>query len=346
MTRAFSAILLLVATATTAFAQSPGSYHSGWGYINSEGMLVGQATIAGAPAIEGTVTIRRNGALIDTVAADKSGKFQIPNLDPALYEIRCDAKNGCGIVSFLLRQGKGQVRPMQLYCSSLSSKKVNEIVSRQWAPVMDASKLVFGRLEDYLDSRQMTQTKRVRLDRGTLMVQLAMPSPASAVSHNVIGFQDGKQVFEEAVDAQGVVRIPDLKPGLYDIVIAGQGHCALQAELVAGPEEISARTSSDVRLVSTQIPQPEAAATLQAPIVIMDEPLDDEILPPPTELALPAGGAPVGAGFAGGGGAGGGGAALGGGGGALGAAAIAIAAAALADDDDGFNQNASSGLAP
>ncbi|MEC8555205.1 MAG: hypothetical protein VXZ82_09405 [Planctomycetota bacterium] len=341
MTRAFSAILLLVATATTAFAQSTGSYHSGWGFMNSEGILVGEATIAGTPVIEGTVTIRHNGALIDTVAVDKSGKFQIPNLKPALYAIRCDAKNGCGVVSFLLRQGEGQVRPMQLYCSSVPSQKVNEIVARLWSPAMDASKIVFGRIEDYLANRQTTQTKRVRLDRGTLSVQVVLPSPGSAESHSVIGFQDGKQVFEEVVDAKGFVRIPDLKPGLYDIVIAGQGHCALQAEVLAGPEEISAVTNSDVRLISAQIPQSEAPSTLFAPVVIMDEPEADEILPPPTELALPASGAPVGAGFAGGGGGGG---AFGGG--VLGAAAIAIAAAALADDDDGFNQNASTGLAP
>ncbi len=344
MTRALSAIFLLVATATTAFAQSTSSYHSGWGFINSQGILVGEATIAGFPVIEGTVTIRRNGVWMDKVAVDKSGKFQIPNLKPGVYTIRCDAKNGCGVVSFVLRQGKGQVRPMQLYCSSVPSQKVNEIVARLWSPAMDASKLVFGRIEDYLANRQTTQTKRVRLDRGILSVQVVLPSPASAESHSVIGFQNGKQIFEEAVDAKGFVRIPDLKPGLYDIVIAGQGHFALQVELLAGAEEISTVTSSDVRLISAQTPQPEAPATLYAPVVIMEEPEADEMLPPPTELALPAGGAPIGAGFAGSGGGGAGGAALGGG--ALGAAAIAIAAAALADDDDGFNQNASTGLAP
>ncbi len=191
-------------------------------------------------------------------------------------------------------------------------------------------------------------------------------------------YRDGNYLLSTASTAEGDFAVSSLPLGMNSLVATGpSGHTAFSFEVIAENEgelvNPTAGVKSDAgsKFVSMQGESPESLYVVLIPPAMMPEVkriVEDNLgggAPPPTsnlagpgaagaaQGAAPGGGFPIGGmggggGGFGGGGFGGGGGGLGGGGAGgllIGAGAIAAAVAA-SNDDDGFNLNVATAIAP
>ena len=349
--------LVPVPTPTVNSTQVQSSvYHSGWGYLKSDGSLSGQVVTVGAsatvrPQSNATVTLSRDLVVVATTQADANGSFVFSGLTPGVYEIATESPESYGIVSFEAVQGGGNAAAsvMEVYASSMRRSSVDEVLQSLWAPQDGVG---VGRpFVDVVDPlRPAAQSQRVAIRGGAVSGQVAFSNPLCIPEAHVVKvFSQGKLVATAPVDRMGKFSFPVQSPGPVDLVLGGSAYAAMGVELVEDATRLSGHASGDVRLVS--LASAEAIAqNLLVPAVGgpssdgTDQPIP--LGPQPLPLAGPGfpmeGGFGGGGGYSGGGGMGGGsggggvGGGIGGLGGLLGIAGLAVGVTALADDDDGF----------
>ncbi len=326
------------------------AFHSGWAHLAGEDLRGSVSTPArpGAGA-NAKVSLLKNGVVQRSTLADENGAFVFASVNPGVYGITVESDEVCGAISFeAVPAPAGGAIPFQVYAATMPKALVEDIWASMWAPPSEVvyRPQSFAQLAAPVGTK-VAQTERVVAVDGRVRGQLAFDSNQSVPTSQVIKvYRNGSLVATERVNESGQFSFA-AEPGIVDVVVGGNAFACIAVDVVAAPG-VAAQSEGSTRFVSTNAVQPGAADQLLIPVIGSGQ--SSEEAPPVVEPVLPiefAGGGFAGPGGFGGGSGGGGGGGRGGGGGALlGLAGLAVGVTALADDDDGFNLNQASLIAP
>lgn len=350
-----------------------------WVRLDAEGLIRGTLLTLSADGAESgrigaNVVISQDGNILLETKSDLGGEFVLSGLKPGTYALQVtgDVTRAAYALHILPNDSAHLSSDLKVFASIIAKDRANELVSANLAPAWDAGQDVYYRAHEtdpIADQREFNDSHQVVLRDGNLVGRVSRPGWTFA-EQDLTGtvaqiVREGNVVASAPVNREGFFMVPDLAPGVYDLFVSGDdGFAVLAFEAVLPAKPLASKNDGTVRFVSTQagfatdclccemIHQPEIACC---------EVVVEEVIEPacgcgndPCTCGQDACGAPspvCGGGFAGGGGfyGGGGGGGIGGfgGGGLLGAAGLAVGIAALAtQDDDGFNQNLPSPIAP
>lgn len=270
---------------------------------------------------------------------------------------------------FLTNAPGGATAPLAVPLAEIPTQEIATGVSSATSTgAGDSQASANGNFGSAASSRYHTQ----RMADGSVEGRVIVPATGAVAvpgKTQITLYRNAKVVSQTVSDAEGNFVLPNVPVGVNSLVANGStGHAAYHIHVTDAAELVNPvsqkSNKSGVRLVS-RVNQPGSLQIYVIPSSMMDDvrdavndPSDDddeeifalgEPLPGapgmgPAPGGFP-GGAPAGGGF--GGGAGGGG--FGGAGGAAGLAALAAGAvgiAAASDDDDGFNVNLATRIAP
>lgn len=365
-------------TTVAAVEQPAGSFlnplqQQEWVVLDSTGSVHGiysQLGPDGTPRVLPGVTVQlsRNGAPIQTVVTEPDGHFAFQGLRVGAYALI--AKSPSSVAAFALHilpaGASSKLDSNFIVFGTASGGAAVEGVMRPHAvATVNASGYYPDLQTDPAgDSRRFNTGAQVRLRAGNLLAgRISRPNGAGAdLSGNTVHIlQNGRVVAETVTNSAGEYQVPNIAPGVYDIIIAGKDGVAASSFRAVGGDDVSLNAKPAKAATSLVSTVQESVPSQQVSAVLQDTPdsLNIELVSPgdffsgaPVEEVLPPtdfGMAPVpGAGFVGPGGfaGGGGGGGFGGGGGGggfggigalLGIGGLAAGIAALASEDNGFN---------
>ena len=303
------------------------------------------------------VTIAQKGKTVSRVITDADGMFQFKDIAVGSYSFvaqsdYCFATFGIHI----LPVGSGSPSSFEVCVSGLASATAKELIKDNWVPAESGAAEVFHK-DPLGDKRVVSTSPKVLLQNGDLFGQVSRPGlPISEqdLTGNVAHiFQGGRSIAAAPVGRDGTFRIMNLAMGVYDLAVVGEdGNAVIGFEAIRPNAVTVKRTSGAARLVSFQDASDRLTIELAEPVEIGEGP-EEVPFPAVQDSGQPfiGGGFPARGGFGsggggfGGGGAGGGGIAGGGIGGLLGIAGLAVGVAALSNNDN-FNPQLASIIAP
>ena len=333
-----------------------------WVVLDANGSIEGiyaQMNADGTPRMLGGVSVyvSRNGMPIQSTVSEPDGRFAFSGLGIGTYALVAKSPNSVAAFALhVLPAGASSKLDSRLmiYGTSVGGAAVADVFRSHATPTSNVSGYYPDLQTDPLgEARRVSVGGEVRLRNGNLLVgRISTPRGVSAAADlggNVVHIMSGGRVVGHGTtDANGEFQIPNVTPGVYDIIVAGKDGVAAGAFRAVGGAEVSMKSTSKTKFVSVQQDVPD---TLNLELV---NPGDyfvgetEEIFPPEEVGMVPVPGAGfVGpGGFAGGGGGGFGGGAGGGGSGGggfgglgalLGIGGLAAGVIALSDNEDGLN---------
>lgn len=327
-------------------------YHSGWAVLDASGALSGQVVTLGSA---GELRAVPNAA-VELIAlsgqpfggsTDASGHFSLPGIKPGVYRLTSAGESSFSTFGVQVVAHQESSDGFSVYASNISPMKADQML-RALAVPQSAVGPAYGKLST--PAMPIVQSQRVALTNGVLNGRLAFSSGyGDPAVHTVKLLSDGQVVDTTSVNAMGMFSVKPQGAGIYDVLVGGIGQGVMSVEVVDDSVQLTS-TSKGAKLVSKNA-NVAVQASLMVPVAMPGGGPDGQPIPA-EEFAGPA---PLGGGFGGpggfsggggfGGGSGGGGG-FGGAGGLLGIAGLAVGVAALADDDDGFNGNLATPVAP
>ncbi len=315
------------------------------------------------------IVISKDGEVVYKTKSDAGGEFVLADLKAGTYalQVNGDLTRAAYALHILPNDSDHLSSDLQVYASVIRKDRAMELVSENLTPAWDAGQDVYYRnheVDPIADRREFNNSHHVVLRDGNLLGRVSRPGWTFA-EQDLTGtiaqiVQDGEVVATSAVNRDGYFMVENLGAGVYDLFVSGDdGFAVLAFEAVEPSEPVASGNDGKIRFVSTQvgmatdclccemIHQPEiACCEVVEQVVEVTEAACEEVDPCGCPTPVCGGGMAGGGGFHGGGGGGFGG--VGGGfGGLLGAAGLAVGIAALAtQDDDGFNQNIPTPIAP
>lgn len=352
-----------------------------WVRLSDDGKIAGTLSVlnsTGQPEgrVGAKVVVSLEGRAILETICDEGGSFELAGLKPGTYAIQCggDHTFAANALHVLPAEAKHLSTDLTIFASVIPSRRMSELLSSSLVPPeLTSDQDVYYR--DYMtdplgENRQFNDSHKVSLQNGTMTGRVSRPG-WSFSEQDLTGtvaqiVRDGSVVARTLVGKDGFYTASGLTPGVYDLFVSGDdGFAVLSFEAIEG-ESVAAKKTSSVVLASAQV---SPADCLNCELIYQSErgvwdmictdctpPAETVAGEPIPTLSSPSpimgggfsgpggfgGGAGVGGGGAGGGGFGGG---AGGIGGLLGVAGLAVGVTALANDD-GFNANQASLIAP
>jgi hypothetical protein len=350
-----------------------------WVRLDAEGNVRGTLMTLAADGSEGgrvgaKIVLSKDGEVLFETKSDVGGEFSISGVEPGTYALQVvgDVTRAAYALHIMPNDEAHLSSDLQVYASVIRKDRANELLTSNLAPEWEAGQDLYYRsyeADPIADSREFNTSHHVVLRDGNLVGRVSRPGWTFA-EQDLTGtvaqiVREGDVVATAAVNRQGFFTVQDLKPGVYDLFVSGDdGYAILAFEAVEPMEPVASASDGAVRFVSTQVGMATdclCCEMVHQPETICCE-VVEEVIEPVCECGTdpcscgqtdPCGSPVCGGGFAGhgggfyGGGGGGGGFGGIGGGGLLGAAGLAVGIAALAtQDDDGFNQNIPTPIAP
>ncbi|RMF37001.1 MAG: carboxypeptidase regulatory-like domain-containing protein [Planctomycetota bacterium] len=337
----------------TPVAQPISTFHTGWGVLDRDGVLQGQVVTLNddgtlTPQADVEVVIEEDARILGRAVTDEDGKYRIEGLQPGVYYLIARGTEVYAAHSLELLVGDKSV-PMYVYATDMEPKQAEQLLRELWSPNPRPRQAEYGAVA--ASPSMVRQSHEYVLTDGGIHGQLAFPyRSADYAGHIVRAYREGELIGVARVDEYARFFLPVNSPGVTDLVVGGAGFAHVSAIYLVAPEQVTLQAGPPRRFVSTPAsPALQQPQTLIIPVrpspVAPEEPVVAEPVPS-TVPFVPGGmapGSPVGGGGFAGGGAGGGG---GGFGAVIGAAGLAVGIAALSDDDEGFNVNLATGIAP
>jgi uncharacterized membrane protein YgcG len=346
-----------------------------WVRLDDNGMILGTLSVLNEDGqsegrVGAKVVISRDGRAVLETISDEGGRFELAGLKPGTYAIQCggDYTFAANALHVLPADAKHLSTELSICASVIPARRVSELLNGLMVPpelanaqdvyYRDFSKDPLGEKREFNDSH------KVSMRDGTLVGRVSRPGwtfdeqDLSGTIAQIV--REGVVVAKAPVGSDGFYSIENLAPGVYDLFVSGDDGFAVLSFEAVEVGAVAAKKSTSPKLISAQTPP---ANCLSCEMIYQPEkgvwdmictdctpPGEMPISPPAPAPAPVAGGGyagPGGFGGPGGGGAGGGG--FGGGGaglgGLLGIAGLAVGVTALSDDD-GFNANQASLIAP
>lgn len=353
-----------------------------WVRLNDKGVIEGTLMTLSSKGekearVGAKIVVSKDGKALFETVSDVGGKFTIEGLEPGTYALqsRGDLTFAAYALHVLPKGSEHLASDLEVLACIIPAARATELIAADAVPAdWNAAQDVYYRVhsEDPLaGERKFNNSPQVVLRDGDLVGRVSRPGwtfPEQDLTGTVAQIvREGEVVRKAAVGKDGYYVVEDLEPGVYDLFVSGDDGFAVLAFEAVNPSEPVAAHSAAPRLVSTQvgmvsdclscelIQQPEVSACSTCGEVIIEEIVDSCGcgvepcgcgVPDPLGGGLVGGGGFYGGGYGGFGGGGGYGGGAGGLGGLVGAAGLAVGIAALADDDDGFNVNVGTVIAP
>ncbi len=332
-------------------------YHSGWAVLDASGSLAGQVVTLGSAGelravADAAVELTSVNGSTFAGKTDASGHFVLPKIAPGVYQLKSAGNSSFATfgIQVMAHKPGAQLEGFSVYASSVAPSKAEQILRALAVPASNGNAPAYGALIE--PPTPIVQSQRVALTNGSIEGRLAFSMGYGAPQvHTVKLLQGGEVIDTAAVSPMGLFTVKPNGPGVYDVIVGGIGRGVLSVEVVDDSVRLTS-TENGVKLVSSNanlavqaslmvpVAMPASGSSEQPPV-----PADDFVGAPPLGGGFGAPGGFSGGGFGGGGGGGLGGG-LGGAGGLLGVAGLAVGVSALASDDDGFNGNLATPVAP
>jgi len=301
-----------------------------------------------------TVSLGRNGVVIQSTVTEPDGHFVFQALGAGTYALVAKAPNSLAAYALHVLPNGASNRLDSNFAvvgTSVAGPVVGEILRAHLVPGQPVPGYYPDlRVDPYGDERRFNPNATVQLSgEGLLVGRISRPSGRAGadLSGNVVHIlRGGRVVGHVTTNAAGEFQVAGLTAGIYDFVIAGKDGVAAGAFLAVAAPGVAQKDKAEAQLVSTVNNQNGVGDSLNVELISPTDWMAGEpefVLPPEEEFAMapvPGGGLVGPGGFGGGGGGFGGGGAGGGGlgglGGLLGIAGLAAGIAALASEDEGF----------
>lgn len=357
-----------------------------WVRLDESGKISGKLSILTAKGeaegrVGAKIVVSRDGKAILETMSDVDGSFVLEGLKPGAYAIqsRGDYTFAAYALHVLPADAKHLSTDLEMYASVISAQKATELINTLMVPAdLEASEDVYYRefsTDPLAEKREFNKSHKVALRDGALVGRVSRPgwtySEQDLTGTMAQIVREGEVIAKTPVSKDGYYRVENLEPGVYDLFVSGDDGFAVLAFEAVQPSEPLAAKAAGAHLVSTQVGmasdclccemiyQPEVTACnsceiAQAPVINECDTCAAGLVDAAPVMgggfAGPGGfgggfGGGAGGGFGGGAGGGGFGGGAGGLGGLLGVAGLAVGITALSNDD-GFNANQASLIAP
>jgi len=329
-----------------------------WVSLNSEGVLQGKVNALNSVGeleslVDVSVALMLDGKQVAKATTNKDGAFSFAGVAPGTYALVAKSSSAFSTYALhVLASGQNLQTSLTVYAANLGEEKTRELVTANWVPENSASPNYYRdhQKDPLAETRKFNDSHRIRLQNGNLVGRVSRPGwvyseqdLSGSVAHVL---KNGEVVGTAAVKKDGYFTIAGLEPGVYDLFVGGDDGIAVVGFQAVDGESTAQNAGEGSLLVSAQtgysdtlcceMVQPMEVGTAQG--VAMSDPgmIGDPVMG--GGFAASGGGGRGGFGGGGGGGAGGGGGGLGG---LLGIAGLAVGVAALANNDNFNPQNAS-----
>ncbi len=328
-----------------------------WVQLDARGQVNGRLGVldmAGefVPKASVKITVSQSDKVVQEVVTGQDGKFSMNGLATGTYAFTCRSAGAFAAYALhvLPHNSSGKLSShLEVVASIVGDKGAEEIVRSHAIPNEIAATTYYRSFQrdPLADAREFSDSPAISLRAdGRLVGRVSKPGWSFSeqdLTGNVAHIlQRGNLVAHVPVSKDGYFEVPGFKPGVYDLIVAGDdGVAALGFEAVS-PEQKLAEKKGNSRFVSMQgaAPVDSLCCEMVEQPCCGGEVISETVVGAPMDGGFVAGGGFAGGGgggFGGGGGGGGGLGGIGGLGGLLGIAGLAVGVAALADDDDANN---------
>ncbi len=324
-----------------------------WVQLDARGQLTGQLGVLDVSGrfvskSDVQISLTKDDKVVQEIVTGPDGKFSITGLETGTYAFtsRSSGTFAAYALHVLPHNSSGKLSShMEVVASVVGDKQAEEIVRSHVVPA-DIGAVAYYRSfqkDPLAEKREFSDSPAIALrEDGKLVGRVSKPGwqfSEQDLTGNVAHIlQRGNLVAHVPVSRDGYFEVPNFKPGVYDLIVAGDdGVAALGFEAVSMEQKLAERNSKK-RFVALQGAAPVdtlCCEMVEQPCCGGGEMIGETVVGAPIGGGFVGGGGGLGGGGLGGGGGGLGG--IGGLGGLLGIAGLAVGVAALADDDDANN---------